>query len=399
MGGGSARAGVILGGAADTLAWGDNDWFKLGNGLLPVDNVPVPVPLPVSGLPSRPVEVAAGYTFSMALMADGTAWSWGGNSWGELGTGSDAYDVRSPGQVRLDHIRQIGAGVSSGLALREDGTVWTWGNNQAGQLGNGIGPKTEPVYSNVPVQVPGLAGITAIAAGGVFNLALSQDGVVWAWGDNRWGEAGIGTPTIQWECACEYAPVRVTGLSGVAAIAAGIINSAVLRADGTVWTWGNNQDGELGAGFTTVSGCECVASPVQVAGLNQVRYLGQGATMAIRADGTLWAWGYGGNGSLGDPAYESTPCRCSAAPVPVSGLAGVVAAAESDGGYAVEADGSLWDWGRNDYGQLGRPDTNPNPADPYRRDATPTQVSGIAHATAVAAGFWDALVATAPPVG
>src|SRR3990170_1018617 len=150
------------------------------------------------------------------------------------------------------------------LALKNDGTVWAWGYNLYGQLGNG-----NNTNSNVPVQVAGLTGITAIAGGGrAHSLALRNDGTVWAWGFNTSGQLGNGTLTNN------NVPVPVSSLTAVTALAGGANHSIALKNDGTVRAWGLNSYGQLGSGNNTDSNI-----PVQVITFSTGICLGESATL------------------------------------------------------------------------------------------------------------------------
>src|SRR2546428_836751 len=144
-------------------------------------------------------------------------------------------------------------------SAQAQGTAWAWGANFAGQLGSGTN-----TISNRPVEVSGLSGVTAMAAGARHSLALKSDGTVWAWGDNGVGQLGNGTNTTS------NTPVEVSGLSGVTAIAGGVEHSLALKSDGTVWAWGDNGVGELGT-YTPFSSFS--NTPVQVLGPGGVAYL------------------------------------------------------------------------------------------------------------------------------
>jgi alpha-tubulin suppressor-like RCC1 family protein len=136
--------------------------------------------------------------------------SWGDNQDGQLGNGSTASSATYAGVSELSNgVAQVSAGsAGNSMALTTAGTVWTWGVGE--ELGNG-----STTDSTVPVQVPGLTGVTQISAGSTFDLALRSDGTVWAWGDNSVAELGDGNtgpgPT----------PVQVTGLTGVTQISTG----------------------------------------------------------------------------------------------------------------------------------------------------------------------------------
>ena len=146
----------------------------------------------------------------------------------------------------------VAAGSQHSLALKADGTVWAWGWGEFGQLGDGSATDRW-----MPVQVGPLAGVIAIAAGAAHCLALKDDGTVWAWGANRSGQLGDGTTT--WG---RPTPVQVRGLTRVVAIAAGSTHGLALKTDGTLWAWGENYAGQLGNGTTTQQ-----LTPVQVTGI------------------------------------------------------------------------------------------------------------------------------------
>ena len=139
------------------------------------------------------------------------------------------------------------------LAVKNDGTVWAWGYNGYGQLGDGT--TTE---QNLPVQVPGLSGVItwARAAAAHHSLAVKGDGTLWAWGYNENGQLGDGTTTRR------PSPVQVGASPGVVAASAGNYHTLALKGDGTVWAWGFNGYGQVGDGTTTER-----HTPVQVSGL------------------------------------------------------------------------------------------------------------------------------------
>jgi len=192
---------------------------------------------------------------------------------------------------------QIAGGGHHSLALRNDGTVWAWGRNNYGQLGDGT--TTE---RHTPVQVANLTGVQAIAGGFSHSLALRSDGTVWAWGRNSKGQLGDGTTTNR------TTPVQVLNLTGVQAIAGGFFHSLALKSDGTVWAWGYNHFGQLGDGTTANR-----TIPVQVADLTGVQAIAAGSdhSLALRNDGTVWAWGWNYLGQLGDgtTANRSIPVQ------------------------------------------------------------------------------------------
>jgi alpha-tubulin suppressor-like RCC1 family protein len=182
--------------------------------------------------------------------------------------------------------------------VRSDGTVWAWGDNRFGQLGDGT-----TTGRLAPVQVTGLTGVTQVAGGCTHSLVLRSDGTVWAWGGNSVGQLGRGTVTDH-----EVTPAPVSGLAGVTKIAAGCGFSLALRSGGTVWAWGYNAYGELGNGGKASS-----AVPVKITGLSQVTGISAGwdSAVAVVAGGaSVWAWGGNDNGSSATARWPATPPRC-----------------------------------------------------------------------------------------
>ena len=252
------------------------------------------------------VQLAAGYSSPV--------WSWpgskdrrdrlglGDNDSGELGDGTTTTRLAPVQVTGLTGVTQVAGGCHHSLALRSDGTVWAWGGNSAGQLGRGT--ITGDEVTAAPVS--GLAGVTKIAAGCGFSLALRSDGTVWAWGVNSVGQLGIGST------ASSAVPVKITGVSQVTAIAAGWDSAVAVVAGGaSVWAWGGNDAGQLGDG--TLAGR---ATPVRVTQIGTVHIAGVGVGYKYAAilgtDGSVWAWGTDTAGQLGnapvrhpgDPAGE-----------------------------------------------------------------------------------------------
>lgn len=236
---------------------------------------------------------------------------------------------------------RIAAGGAHSLARSADGnTVWAWGDNQHGQLGLG-----SRVGSGTPAVIAGLAGVKALAAGAGHSLALLADGSVWAWGRNDSGALGDGSRTDR------LAPQRITALAGVVAIAAGNGRSFALRSDGSLWAWGDNASGALGIGSQNDS---LVPAPVGsgVAGFGALVAVASGArhSLALRADGRVFAFGESGGG-------------IATSPVLVDGLESIATVSAGDGhSVALDTQARIWVWGSNSSGQLGLGDTAPRAA-------------------------------------
>jgi alpha-tubulin suppressor-like RCC1 family protein len=340
---GGGYSAYALGRQGWVWAWGDNLEGQLGNG---TDNNVSNSPVVVHGL-SGARELAASANSAFALRRDGTVWAWGDDGQGELGDGKEEYTSERPVRVGdLRGIAEIGAGEFSAYALTADGKVWAWGDNSLGQVGQSLSvPGTD-----VPVRVNGLSGAVQLAAGASTAYVLTTDGKVWAWGDNSFGELARPEPFA----GSEF-PVEVNGLGGGAvAVAAGADAGFALLRDGTVRSWGDGSFGELGTGSCPSAhptNCPGSYRPTTVRHLNHVKALAAGtyAGYALETNGTVWAWGYGGYGQLGDGSRAS-----SDVPMRVSGLAHVVMiAAGSNAAYALETNGTVWAWGYGGYGQLG----------------------------------------------
>jgi len=308
----------------------------------------------------------------------GSAWAWGENLNGQLGDGSTG-ERHLPVKVQvLTSVAAVAAGGWHSFARKTDGTVWAWGYDADGELGDGA-----TADRRTPAQINALTGVTALAGSQWLSLALkndvSNDGTVWAWGANWVGEVGDGTSGNQ-----RRAPVQVSNLTQVVGIAAGEHYSGshalAVKADGTVWAWGSNDAGQLGNNQTADS-----SLPVQVlhpadptghlTGVVAVA-AGYGFSLALKGDGTVWGWGTNYLSELGD---ASTAERHT--PVQVHKLAGVsaIAARGSHALALIQSDGTVWAWGDNGSGQLGD-----GTSGTVRTE--PVQVHNLAGVIAIAAG-------------
>jgi len=307
--------------------------------------------------------------------------AWGYNQYGQIGDGTTTQRPLAV-RVPLANVAIFDGGGSHSLAVLTDGTVRAWGYNGAGQLGD-----TTLVNRAAPITVTGAGGIGSltgvatapgsIAAGWYHSLAVKTDGTVWAWGFNDKGQLGNGSN------ATSRAPVQVRGpggvgfLTNVVAVTAGVDHSLALRADGTVWAWGNNNKGQLGDATTTNR-----TFPVQVldttgsGNLTAIASLSAGAShsVAVTTGGTVFAWGSNLYGQLGNGRPED-----SFLPRAVSGLPAISSiAAGNVHTLARTSAGGVWSWGNNFFGQLG---------DSTKVDRrTPVQVRNLPTTTAIAAG-------------
>jgi alpha-tubulin suppressor-like RCC1 family protein len=282
---------------------------------------------------------------------DGAVWGVGQNSNGQLGDGTTAY---REGVVRLQSAGgpfvgavAVACGASHSVVLKADGTVWATGLNSSGQLGNGVTAQSTRAVQ-VLTAAGTLGGIQAIAVGGTHNLALATNGEVWVWGNNSYGQLGIGSLTNQ------IRAVKIPGLSGVAGIAAGDSFSYIVKADGTVWSFGRNANGQLGNNSTVSS-----QTPVQVLA-GSVPLVGIVASAGglthgvfLKSDGTVFAVGLNSSGQLGD---GTTTQRLAAVQVlgAVAGFGGISEIAAGDNhSIFLKSDGTVWSVGSNSFGQIG----------------------------------------------
>lgn len=310
-----------------------------------------------------------------AVLSDGTVWSWGDDTYGELGNGTVhpiEWLAGTPVQAQgLTDVVAMSSTHSDAYALRSDGTVWGWGDDGLYQLGPK--PSNSCDCYPAPVEIGGLDHVTAVAADATGALAVRDDGTVWAWGTNYYSQiaaTGWNYPT----------PVQIAGVGDAVAISSLGDTAYALKSDGTVWSWGLNNVGQMGDGILSTNRCQCDATPTQVQGLAHVAAVG--GAVALANDGTVWVWADNSVGELGDGAVSSTGCQCATVPTQVPGLSDVTAVAGEDSRYALRGDGTVWAWGSNREGQLGNGSLGT--ADCYCV-ATPAPVAGVTGISLIAA--------------
>ncbi|MHB8337062.1 MAG: RCC1 domain-containing protein, partial [Ignavibacteriaceae bacterium] len=348
---------LAIGNDGNLYAWGDNAYGQLGIGNMTQQNTPVKVPLP-SGVTSW-TAMAGGWFHSLAIGSDGNLYTWGYNAYGQLGIGNTTQQntpVKVPLPSGVTSWMKLTAGSSHSLAISSDSSFYTWGDNTYGQLG--IGNTTQ---QNTPVKVtfptiPLPSGVTswsALVAGWYHSLAIGSEGNLYTWGDNTYGQLGIGNTTQQ------NIPVKVplpSGVTGWMAVAGGSSHSLAIGSDSNLYAWGDNTYGQLGIGNTTNQ-----SSPIKVplpSGVTSwtVVVAGSSYSLAIGSDGNLYAWGFNGYGQLGigNTTNQSTPVKV---PLPSGVTSWTVVVVGSSHSLAIGSDGNLYAWGYNGYGQLGIGDT------------------------------------------
>jgi hypothetical protein len=344
-------------------AWGWNSHGQLGTARVGgYASVATRVDLPPIS------QVAGGAYFSMALSADGrTIYTWGGNTHGELGIGD--HSVRqstTPVAVHLNlprgvRVVSIAGGLNTAYALLSNGHVVAWGKNSYGQSGKAPGIAGNAIYQ--PMLIHGLSDITAISAGDRGALALKANGTVWAWGENNYGQLGPSGPTghrgVKGNPWSDL-PVRVSHLPPITMIASGGNDDVAVDASGNVYTWGRNEFGELGKGTIDPNNGRHPA-PHMVAGLNNIVSVGgEGpTTLAVDASGNVYAFGDNKFGEVGDGMTANTGTPMLVLTLPTSaGFSGpsVQVAAGHFFSFAFNpVDGEIYAWGKNNSGELGVP--------------------------------------------
>jgi alpha-tubulin suppressor-like RCC1 family protein len=336
----------------DGTLWiaGDNSFGELGLGTITTRSNPVFIG---SGFTS--VATGGGWNATWATKTDGSLWAWGDNRFGQYG---DATSISSTTPKRIGKdvgFARVAAGFGHYVAIRTDGSLVGWGGNSVGQLGLG----TTVLSSATPTLIG--TGYSDVATGGMHTIALKTDGSLWTWGSNVSGALGVVStetcqPSYPYPCASKPSLVG----TGYKAISAGASHTVALKSDGALWAWGDNSAGQLGVVSTdfckegsnntgtNVNHLACSMTPKLVGtGFASVS-AGYQHTLAIKTDGSLWAWGTNYWGYLGDGGSTGA----IVAPKKIgSGFTHIAA-----GGYAsvaIKADGTVWSWGWNQFGNLG----------------------------------------------
>jgi alpha-tubulin suppressor-like RCC1 family protein len=329
-------------------------------------------PTAIPGIAGTVVQIATSNSDTYALTSTGTVWAWGVGSYGELGNGSAPLYVHTavkadfPEGVKITSLANP-MPFDGGLAIDSQGNAWGWGLNESHDL-----CLPDSLLIARPEKIP-LAHVT-LATGARTHSLFDSHGTVYACGDGVYGELGDGST------ASRSTPTAVTGLpeGRVKTLTSSWGGSGALMADGSYYDWGYNQAGQLGDRSTADS---TVPVHVSLPGpVDQIFQGGSGATngqtIAILADGSLWTWGNGTHGQLGNDSTRSsaTPIRITLAP----GARPVKVASGGFASYAIDQTGRLWAWGRNMDGQLGTGSSGPDQLTPVSTGISLTQISSTA---------------------
>ena len=289
---------------------------------------------------NQAASIAAGGDFSLALSTDTTVWKWG------------SYDARQSSDLTfepslvewLSEIRLMNAGYVRAAAIDNENLIWAWGNN-------GDETRTEPVQLIHPDPK------TKVVEVGISTdefVCLLEDGTVWEWTTVVW-QGPVGKRQA-WE---SVRPKRVPQLDQIKTISAGVGHSLAIKSDGTVWGWGWNRQGELASEhlhrIDNRTGMGDPFPPMHIDGISEIIAVSavSGASIALKEDGTVWAWGGNRHGQLGlegkKPRFTPTHIASLESIVQISGGIG-------DHVFAIDRDGLTWGWGKNNCGQLGNPE-------------------------------------------
>lgn len=328
---------------AAVFSWGNNASGQLGLGFVSSQERS-PLLLSVLGTVKA---LSAGADHTLAIRNDSTLWAFGANQDGQLGDGTTVHR-EFPIAVPLGSAPvAIACGANHSLALTTEGVVFAWGDNGFGQIGDGT-----LLDRPTPVPVPLPARAIKIAAGGRHSVALLEDGTVYAWGDNFKGQIGDGTHTNVRPNPTQTQLVFGT-LSGVVDIAAGFRYNLALTNTGVAFSWGDNIYGQVGQG-PSATNIFTLAVPIDnVPPMSRV-FAGRESSFGLVGD-TIYSWGYNGPFGLladGTIAHRFRPAIATLLPTNIRSVAA------SSHGLAVHASGQLWAWGSNGFGQLGDGTTN-----------------------------------------
>ena len=319
-------------------------------------------------------QISAGRSHFIGINFNGKLQSFGSNNHGQSNTAFAAEP------------KAVEAGASSSYAIDKDGFLYSWGSNFYGQLGLG----TDDTTVAAPAKVPGLSGVVQVAAGNEHALVLCENGDVYAFGHNRYGQLGTGDMNTVTQ---KNAPVKIEALSGkgVVKVAAGTNCSYAITADGTLYTWGANFLGQLGDGNAALDNRD-IPNAVTISGCKVFDVAGGGAhTVALCYKDTnsnnvadsgeekaVYVWGADSRGQLGTGDlgnWQNTPKRQTA----LDGLDVVSVAAGDAHTLVLTADGVIYSWGWNEDGQLGLGTT--------KYALKPTRVYNIPKISAISAGY------------
>ena len=326
--------------------WGGGSDGKLGDNSTTSKSSPVQT---ISGGTNwRSVDL--GTTTTAAIKTDGSLWLWGSGANGSRGDNQPSGYVSSPVQTVSGgtNWKSVSNGGSTIAAIKTDGTLWMWGVGTYGRLGT-----NSVIVQSSPVQTisggTNWKSVSAAVGTSTHTAAIKTDGTLWLWGRGTLGALGTNSTIYR------SSPVQtISGGTNWRSVSAASRASAAIKTDGTLWLWGRGVEGQLGNNSTISQ-----SSPVQtISGGTNWRSIvvDYGQAAAIKTDGTLWLWGEARYGRLGN--NQNALSSVSSPVQTVSGGTNWMSVSSADTSSAIKTDGSLWMWGRHVAGNLG---TNTNP--------------------------------------
>ena len=384
---------LAVGSDGNAYAWGNNEFGQLGNGTTTQQNTPVPVPKP-AGAPAdfTYVQADAGGYHSLAIGSDGYVYAWGLNDHGQLGNhttsnSSTPVRVHGPGNTGegLKAI-QVAAGAWNSMALGADGTVYTWGGISKGGGYDCSSPQNVPMAVKDPSDASGVLHAVQVSTSWSFDMAIGQDGYVYTWGYNTHGQIGKNTSDGSFHLTPSrvFASNKSTAAAGpwlkAVQVSAGSWYALAIGEDGSTWSWGYNQYGSLGNGYSSTNADtdyvpQKVRYPANAGAVTAVQVsAGVYDSLAVDTDGNTWAWGRNNYGQLGDNTTidRNSPVKVFASAQSTSSAGPWLNALQVSAGWqhslAIGTDGVAKAWGDNQYGQLGNPNAG-------RQSPVPSPVS------------------------
>jgi len=314
----------------ELFTWGGGTQGQLGDNT--VTSKSTPVTTFAGGTNWKQVSAGGGFHCA-AIKTDGTLWTWGYGTQGQLGSNT-ATNKSTPVTTFAGgtNWKQVSAGYKHCAAIKTDGTLWTWGQGILGQLGdNTVTAKSTPVTT-----FAGGTNWKQVSVGSNHCAAIKTDGTLWTWGRGNYGQLGDNTTTNKSTPVTTFA-----GGTNWKQVSGGVFHCAAIKTDGTLWTWGRENYGQLGTNTTTNK-----STPVTTfAGGTNWKQVSTGRfyCAAVKTDGTLWTWGRGNYGQLGTntTTNKSTPVTTFAGGTNWKQVSG----ADSHCA-AIKTDGTLWTWGQ-----------------------------------------------------
>jgi alpha-tubulin suppressor-like RCC1 family protein len=331
--------GQQIGIPPELWTWGNSAEGRLGNGIITITSRSTPITTFAGG--SNWKQVSVGPFQTSAIKTDGTLWTWGNGLNGRLGnaviTNASTPVTTFAGGTNW---KQVSCSSFNGVAIKTDGTLWIWGSGSLGRLGNGA---TTGTISTPVTTFAGGNNWKQVSVSSGHTVAIKTDGTLWTWGYGNIGRLGTNDVTNRSTPVTTFA-----GGTNWKQVSSGVTHTAAIKTDGTLWTWGNGGFGRLGTNDVTNR-----STPVTTfAGGTNWKQVSSGTfnTAAIKTDGTLWIWGDGSFGQIGNNATTN-------ASTPVTTFAGGNNWKQVSSGdvyeAAIKTDGTLWTWGAAGSGRLG----------------------------------------------